>query len=57
MEMFMQIEADDAIKPMLFGDNKRIKALAPDVIFRCQHIFTVLESLNIEMARNPQIRS
>lgn len=56
MEEFIQIEGD-TIKPVLTGDDEQINILAPEVTFRCQHIFTILQTLTDEMAENPQIRS
>lgn len=56
MEEFIQIQGD-TIKPTLMGDEEQINILAPEVIFRCRHIFTILTALNDEMVDNPQIRS
>jgi hypothetical protein len=56
MDEFIQIQ-DNTIKPLLTGDEEQINTLAPEVIFRCQHIFTILHTLNNEMVKNPQTRS
>ena len=55
MEEYLQIQGD-SIKPVLVGDNDQINILAPEIIFRCQHIFTLLELINQEMLKNPITR-
>lgn len=55
MEEFIEIESP-SIKPLLAGDMEQINLLAPEVIFRCRHLFTLLEIINDEMLKNPQIR-
>lgn len=56
MEEFIKIEGN-SINPVLTGDKEQIETLAPEVIFRCQHIFTILKTINDEMVKNPQLRS
>ena len=56
MEEFIQIQ-NNTIKPTLTGDEEQINILAPEVIFRCRHNFTLLGIINQEMLKNPQIRS
>jgi hypothetical protein len=56
MEEFIQLEAG-VFKPMLSGDAGELKNLGAEVIFRCRHIYTILNILNKEMHRKPHIRS
>jgi hypothetical protein len=56
MEEFIQIQGN-TIKPLLSGDKEQIGILAPEVIVRCQHMFTILDILDKEMRNNPQIRT
>jgi hypothetical protein len=56
MEEFIQVDAK-TIKPLLKGDKDQLNILAPEVIFRCQHIYTILGILNKEMLKNPHIRT
>lgn len=55
MEEYLTIQGD-SIKPMLVGDNDQINILAPEIIFRCQHIFTLLEMINQKMQQSPITR-
>ena len=55
MEEFIDIQSP-SIKPLLVGDQEQINMLAPEVIFRCRHLYTLLEIINDEMVKNPQIR-
>lgn len=56
MEEFIQLE-EDSLKPMLSGDEEEIKNLSSEVIFRCRHMYTILNILNKEMLQRPHIRS
>jgi hypothetical protein len=56
MEEFIEV-GDKTIKPLLKGDKDQLNILAPEVIFRCQHIYTILGILNKEMLKNPHIRT
>lgn len=56
MQEFVNIQ-NNLIKPVLTGDSQQINTLASEVIFRCQHIFTLLETINREMMKNPNLRS
>jgi hypothetical protein len=56
MEEFIQ-EENGALKPLLSGDVAELENLAAEVIFRCRHIYTILNILNKEMLRQPHIRS
>ena len=56
MEEYVQIE-NNTIKPQLSGDKEQINILAPEVIVRCRHMFTILDILDSEMRKKPEIRS
>lgn len=56
MEEFIEV-GEKTIKPLLKGDKDQLNILAPEVIFRCQHIYTILGILNKEMLKNPHIRT
>jgi hypothetical protein len=56
MEEFIQME-DNTLKPLLSGDEEELKTLGSEVIFRCRHIYTILNILNREMVHRPHIRS
>jgi hypothetical protein len=56
MEEFIDIR-HDSLKPLFTGDKEQIEILAPEVIFRCRHIYTLLSVINAEMLKNPHIRS
>ncbi len=56
MEEFIDIR-HDSLEPLFTGNKEQIEILAPEVIFRCQHIYTLLSVINDEMQKNPQIRS
>jgi hypothetical protein len=56
MEEYLKIQ-NNTITPFLSGDKEQIDILAPEVIVRCQHMFTILDILDNEMRNKPQIRS
>jgi hypothetical protein len=55
MDEFLSIQGN-SIKPLVVGDKDQINILAPEVIFKCQHIFTLIEMINQEMLENPTTR-
>ena len=56
MEEFIDI-GQNSLQPLFTGKKEQIEILAPEVIFRCQHIYTLLSAINDEMLKNPWIRS
>ena len=56
MEEFIHID-NDVLKQRLTGDEEQINILPAEVIFRCRHIVTLLESIRGEMVKRPQLRS